>query len=215
MCRSRSVNDDATSKINRSVILRRRREDEAVMHNHQYSRGSPLAALQRPLRARTRPDTPSAQDWREERALRRRANGRGHGAPWFPSARSSRAQGTRCGAPRIGRREPRPTVIGAPGRAGEGRPATAGRQRSTSAWTERCGHRARRALGALVVHRHDERARHQRESVPAAPIADGGSGPRRGARGPPPHQPAGFADGEGRRCSPRADGDGAPRARAQ
>lgn len=38
---------------NRSVILRRRREDGAVMHNHQYSRSSPLAGVERrPLRGR-------------------------------------------------------------------------------------------------------------------------------------------------------------------
>lgn len=54
MCRSRSVNDEATSTINWSEILRRRWEDDAVMHNHQYSRTSPLAGGERLRRARTR-----------------------------------------------------------------------------------------------------------------------------------------------------------------
>lgn len=102
--RSRSVSHDATSRTNRSVIRRRRGEVEAVMHNHQYSRGSPLAGVQRHLRARTGPDTPSAQEWREERAPNGGADGRGDGPRLLPSARSARGPDTRCGAPLLVRR---------------------------------------------------------------------------------------------------------------
>jgi hypothetical protein len=179
------------------------------MHIHQYSRGSPLAGVQRHLRARTRPDTPSVQEWREKRAPDGGGDGRGDGPPLLPSARSSRAPDTRCGAPRLGRRGSRPPPTGAHGQAAAARRVAGVRWCSVAAWTERCGRRACRLRRTFGVPRHGEHAGRRPESLAAAaPFADGGGAYRRGALGSRPHHVAGVADGGARRRPLLADGDG-------
>ena len=190
ICRSRSVNEDATSRTSRSFTRpgrRPRREDTAVMHNHPYSRGSPLAAPQRLSPARTRHQRGSSQEWRENGAHNGAPNGRGERPPSRASASQRPVSGSSCQADLPVRRAPRPPPGAKPVRAGAAHRAVARRRR--------------RPGGSPVAHRYRAGALVAAHPQRILPIGS------RHARSPRRSHYS-LADGGGRRQHGLAGGDG-------